>query len=95
MSDNPPVMTEQDKQQQQQQQKTEDMVTIPRRDYESLVKASMMTLQNEFDTMNDYDTFMTAAVNFQMLVMSRKEAKKRAMTGKDNNPNSDVKQQQQ
>jgi len=85
-------VTEQDK-----PQNTEDMVTIPRTDYENLVKASMMAYQNEFNTMNDYDIYMTALMNLQMLMMSRKEAKKRALTGKDNNTtiNSDVKQQPQ
>ena len=92
MSDNSPIVTEQDK-----PQNTEDMVTIPRTDYENLVKASMMAYQNEFNTMNDYDIYMTALMNLQMLMMSRKEAKKRALTGKDNNTtiNSDVKQQPQ
>lgn len=57
------------------------MVTIPRTDYESLVKASMMSLQNTFNTMDDFDSIVSSLMNVQIFVMNLKDAKKKSITG--------------
>jgi len=93
MSDKPPSPPDPTTESQQQQQQI-DMVQIPRTDYESLVKASMMSLQNEWNTLDDFDKIVSTLINCQIFVMNLKAAKKKSMTGKDNNTdnnkNSDV-----
>ena len=76
-----------EKQSQPDQQQTE-MVTIPRNDYESLVKASMLSLQNTFNTLDDFDSILASLMNVQIFVMNLKDAKKKSVSGIKNNSNN-------
>lgn len=77
-----------EKPQPDQQQQTE-MVTIPRNDYEGLVKASMLSLQNTLNTMNDFDSIISSLMNVQIFVMNLKDAQKKSISGIKNQNSSD------
>lgn len=69
------------------EQQTE-MVTIPRADYNGLVKASMLSLQNALNTMNDFDSIISSLMNVQIFVMNLKDAQKKSISGIKNQQNS-------
>ena len=50
----------------------------------------MMSLQNTFNTMDDFDSIISSLMNVQIFVMNLKDAKKKSITGmKTNSNNSD------